>query len=89
VVSHVVKRLRRPVPDDMDAIFAIHSDPATCLHNPSDALSKREETVELSQRWDDRWRRFGYGRPGESPSRRVPPKRACSPAWLQPPSWSA
>ncbi|WP_188193303.1 GNAT family N-acetyltransferase [Nonomuraea sp. SYSU D8015] len=53
--------LRRPVPDDIDAIFAIHSDPAACLHNPSDALSKREEAMELFQRWDDHWRRFGYG----------------------------
>nr|WP_311132539.1 GNAT family N-acetyltransferase [Nonomuraea gerenzanensis] len=53
--------LRCPVQDDIDAIFAIHSDPATCLHNPSDALTRREETVELFQRWDDHWRRFGYG----------------------------
>jgi RimJ/RimL family protein N-acetyltransferase len=53
--------LRRPTLDDIDAIFAIHSDPTTCLHNPSDALSKREETVELFQRWDDHWQRFGYG----------------------------
>ncbi|NUW34664.1 GNAT family N-acetyltransferase [Nonomuraea sp. SMC257] len=53
--------LRRPVPDDIDAIFAIHNDPATCLHNPSDALSKREEATELFQRWDDHWRRRGHG----------------------------
>ncbi|AQZ62171.1 acetyltransferase, GNAT family [[Actinomadura] parvosata subsp. kistnae] len=53
--------LRRPSPDDIDAIHAIHSDPATCLHNPSDALSKREEATELFHRWDDHWQRFGYG----------------------------
>ncbi|MFG3437130.1 GNAT family N-acetyltransferase [Nonomuraea sp. NPDC047897] len=53
--------LRRPVPDDIDAIFAVHSDPATCLHNPSDALAGRAEAVALFQRWDDHWRRFGHG----------------------------
>ncbi|MGW3344741.1 GNAT family N-acetyltransferase [Nonomuraea rubra] len=53
--------LRRPAPDDIDAIFAIHSDPTTCRHNPSDALSKREEAVELFERWNDHWERFGYG----------------------------
>lgn len=53
--------LRRPVPDDVDAIFAVHSDPATCLHNPSDALTGREEAVELCQRWDAHWQRYGYG----------------------------
>ncbi|KAB8195285.1 GNAT family N-acetyltransferase [Nonomuraea phyllanthi] len=53
--------LRRPVPGDTDAIFTIHSDPATCVHNPSDALSRREEGLELFQRWDDHWQRLGYG----------------------------
>ncbi|MET8867794.1 GNAT family N-acetyltransferase [Nonomuraea sp. NPDC004580] len=53
--------LRPPVPDDVDAIFAVHSDPATCLHNPSDALSGRAEAVELFKRWDAHWHRYGYG----------------------------
>ncbi|WP_214411374.1 GNAT family N-acetyltransferase [Sphaerisporangium fuscum] len=53
--------LRRPVPDDVAAILAIHSDPPTCAHNPSDALSRRQEALELFQRWSDHWRRFGYG----------------------------
>ncbi|WP_254076311.1 MULTISPECIES: hypothetical protein [unclassified Streptomyces] len=33
--------LWRPVESDIDAIFAIHRDPETCLHNPSDALPVR------------------------------------------------
>ncbi|WP_043636707.1 GNAT family N-acetyltransferase [Nonomuraea candida] len=53
--------LRPPAPGDIDAILAVHSDPATCLHNPSDALSSREEAAELFQRWDAHWRRLGYG----------------------------
>ncbi|GII96690.1 GNAT family N-acetyltransferase [Sinosporangium siamense] len=53
--------LRRPAPEDIDAIFSIHRDTATCLQNPSDALSRRQEALELFQRWHDHWRRFGYG----------------------------
>lgn len=32
--------LRRPTAADIDAIFEIHSDPRTCLHNPSDRLTQ-------------------------------------------------
>ncbi|MGW3071518.1 GNAT family N-acetyltransferase [Kitasatospora sp. NPDC001132] len=53
--------LRRPTTGDIDAIFAIHNDPATCVHNPSDALAQRHEAQELYQRWNDQWQRFGYG----------------------------
>ena len=53
--------LRRPVRQDVDAIFAIHSDPRACIHNPSDALATRAEAEELFDRWDGHWRRFGLG----------------------------
>lgn len=53
--------LRRPCDTDIDAIFAIHADPVTCLHNPSDALTRPEEAVELQARWDAQWRDCGYG----------------------------
>ncbi|TDD10408.1 N-acetyltransferase [Nonomuraea deserti] len=53
--------LRCPAPEDIDAIFSIHNDPATCLHNPSDALSRREEARQLFQRWNDHWQRWGFG----------------------------
>jgi ribosomal-protein-alanine N-acetyltransferase len=53
--------LRRPTPADIDAIFAVHSDPLACAHNLSDALATREEAEGLYQRWDNHWRRFGFG----------------------------
>jgi RimJ/RimL family protein N-acetyltransferase len=49
------------MPDDVDAILAIHSDPMACAHNPSDALATREEAEDLYQRWDNHWRRNGFG----------------------------
>jgi ribosomal-protein-alanine N-acetyltransferase len=53
--------LRRPTAADIDAIHVIHSDPLTCLHNPSDALARHDEAEELYQRWNDQWQRCGYG----------------------------
>ena len=53
--------LRRPAEADIDSIFAIHHDPETCLHNPSDALATFEEAESLYQRWDEQWRRCGWG----------------------------
>jgi [ribosomal protein S5]-alanine N-acetyltransferase len=53
--------LRRPIPADVDAIFSIHSDQRACAHNPSDALATRDEAHQLYQRWDEHWRRFGFG----------------------------
>ncbi|WAU82817.1 GNAT family N-acetyltransferase [Streptomyces sp. Qhu-G9] len=53
--------LRRPTEADIDAIFTIHSDPATCLHNSSDALARPEEAGELYQRWNNQWQSCGYG----------------------------
>jgi RimJ/RimL family protein N-acetyltransferase len=53
--------LRRPTPGDIDTILAVHSDPRACAHNPSDALSTREEAEDLFQRWNNHWLRFGFG----------------------------
>lgn len=53
--------LRRPTEADIEAIFAIHHDPETCLHNPSDALTRPDEAEELYSRWNDQWQRCGYG----------------------------
>lgn len=53
--------LRRPTPADVDAIFAVHSDPLACAHNLSDALATREEAEDLYQRWDNHWHRHGFG----------------------------
>ena len=53
--------LRRPEPEDTGAIFAIHSDPRACAHNPSDTLTTPEDAGRLFGRWDGHWRRFGFG----------------------------
>ena len=53
--------LRRPTPEDIDVILAVHSDPRAYAHNPSDALHTREEAAELFERWDEHWRAHGFG----------------------------
>ncbi|MFG2841886.1 GNAT family N-acetyltransferase [Kitasatospora sp. NPDC048296] len=53
--------LRRPTAGDLDAVLAIHRDPATCVHNPSDALTSRAEAEERYARWDALWQVRGYG----------------------------
>ncbi|WP_367130850.1 GNAT family N-acetyltransferase [Saccharothrix sp. HUAS TT1] len=53
--------LRRPEPDDVVAVHAVHRDPAAHAHNPSDALSTRDEAARLLERWLEHWRSFGFG----------------------------
>jgi [ribosomal protein S5]-alanine N-acetyltransferase len=53
--------LLRPTPADIDSIFSIHSDKRACAHNPSDALATPDEAHQLYRRWDEHWRRFGFG----------------------------
>ncbi|WP_431681894.1 GNAT family N-acetyltransferase [Kitasatospora sp. KL5] len=57
--DHLV--LRRPVPGDAETILAVHRDPLSCRHNPSDALRTRAEAEWLFRRWDEKWRANGYG----------------------------
>ncbi len=53
--------LRRPVAADIDAIFAVHHDPRTLIHNPSDAIATVGEAAARFARWDEHWQRFGVG----------------------------
>jgi ribosomal-protein-alanine N-acetyltransferase len=53
--------LRRPALSDVGAIFLINSDPRACQHNPSDAIADRGQAHRLFQRWDEHWRRHGFG----------------------------
>ncbi|MEV6909409.1 GNAT family N-acetyltransferase [Amycolatopsis sp. NPDC051071] len=53
--------LSRPVPADLDAILALHTDPEACEHNPSDMLATREDADELLLRWSDQWNEYGFG----------------------------
>jgi ribosomal-protein-alanine N-acetyltransferase len=53
--------LRRPEPADLTTIFAIHRDPEACRHNPSDLLATAADAEHLYGRWDEHWRRHGFG----------------------------
>jgi RimJ/RimL family protein N-acetyltransferase len=53
--------LRRPGPADLETIFAIHRDPEACRHNPSDLLATAADAEHLYGRWDEHWRRHGFG----------------------------
>ncbi|MFK0245905.1 GNAT family N-acetyltransferase [Amycolatopsis azurea] len=53
--------LRRPGPEDLDAIFDLHTDPEACSHNPSDLLETRKDAELLLLRWTHQWNRYGFG----------------------------
>ena len=53
--------LRRPTEEDVPAILAIHRDERACAHNPSDRLGTEAEALDLFHRWDQHWRRHGFG----------------------------
>jgi RimJ/RimL family protein N-acetyltransferase len=53
--------LRRPAPDDIDAIYRIHHDPQACAHNPADMLATRAEAEVRYRGWDQHWERHGFG----------------------------
>jgi ribosomal-protein-alanine N-acetyltransferase len=53
--------LRRPAAADLTTIFAIHRDPQACRHNPSDLLATDADAEHLYRRWDEHWRRHGFG----------------------------
>ena len=53
--------LRRPAAADLTTIVAIHRDPEACRHNPSDLLATDADAEHLYRRWDEHWRRHGFG----------------------------
>ncbi|MEU4582604.1 GNAT family N-acetyltransferase [Kitasatospora aureofaciens] len=53
--------LSRPTEGDIDALLAVHRDPAACRHNPSDALDTRSEAEDRYGRWDALWQARGFG----------------------------
>jgi RimJ/RimL family protein N-acetyltransferase len=53
--------LRRPAAADLTTIVAIHRDPEACRHNPSDLLATDADGEHLYRRWDEHWRRHGFG----------------------------
>ena len=53
--------LRRPTPDDIDAIYRIHHDPNACAHNPADMLATRAEAEDRYRQWNQHWQHHGLG----------------------------
>lgn len=53
--------LRAPAADDAAAHFAIHSDPATNIHNPSGPIARRSDSDEIIAEWVESWSRLGFG----------------------------
>ena len=54
-------RVRRPVPEDLDVVFAVHGDPRTNLHNPAGPDRDREASAARLQVWLDHWDQHGFG----------------------------
>jgi len=53
--------LRRPEPDDFDAIFAIYTDPRVWTHFPSLRPTDPERIAAMIQRWISSWESHGLG----------------------------
>lgn len=53
--------LRPPTEADLEAIFELHSDPRTNLHNPAGPMRRREEAAQLLTTWRQAWQKQGYG----------------------------
>lgn len=54
-------QLSRAAPSDLDAVFAIQSDPRVWTHYPSLRHTDRAQTVEMMERWDRSWTDAGLG----------------------------
>ena len=53
--------LRRPSPDDLDAVFRIHGDPGANLHNPDGPQRTIEEAARLLAFFLEHWAEHGFG----------------------------
>jgi [ribosomal protein S5]-alanine N-acetyltransferase len=53
--------LSRPTNADIDAIHGIHRTPQACAYNPSETLASRDSAEDLFRRWDEHWKRHGFG----------------------------
>ena len=53
--------LRRPSLDDVDDVFCLLQDSLATLHNPSDALTDRDQAAALVERWRHHWDDHGIG----------------------------
>jgi hypothetical protein len=53
--------LRAVDPEDVEAVFAIHANPATYLFHPGGVARTREEATVRLARWRREWRELGFG----------------------------
>ncbi|UDF35261.1 UNVERIFIED_ORG: GNAT family N-acetyltransferase [Shinella sp. XGS7] len=53
--------LRAPRETDLDAVYALHTDPVCNRFSPAGPLSSREAAVELLQGWQAHWQSQGFG----------------------------
>src|SRR6478735_6795330 len=54
-------RLRRPSPADVDALFAVHSDPAVYALDPSERHPDPRYTSHWLRPFTEHWRQHGFG----------------------------
>lgn len=47
--------------DDLEAVWATHSDPETNRYNPAGPLPSRSAAEELLRQWESHWREHGFG----------------------------
>ncbi|HET8716410.1 MAG TPA: GNAT family N-acetyltransferase [Nocardioidaceae bacterium] len=53
--------LRRPRADDVDRVFAIHSDARTYRHLPSGRMQTAEQAQQRLDEWMQHWEEHGFG----------------------------
>jgi ribosomal-protein-alanine N-acetyltransferase len=53
--------LDRPVADDAEAVWRIHSDPRTNQHNPAGPMTDRAAADRMVGEWMAHWREHGFG----------------------------
>jgi len=53
--------LRRPEPGDLDAVFAVYSDPRVWTHFPSLRPTEPQRIAAMLERWGSSWRIHGLG----------------------------
>lgn len=54
-------RLSRPVPADLDEVFAIQNDPRVWTHFPSLRHTDTTPTLQMMERWERSWNAAGLG----------------------------
>jgi [ribosomal protein S5]-alanine N-acetyltransferase len=53
--------LQPPALDDLDRVFAVHSDPLTYRHHPSGRMTSPDQAPALLAAWMDHWEAYSFG----------------------------